>query len=145
MYRIELKVPAKGEMIGIGRFLMHRASLRILDNVGRYEVKRIKRIIAFRFSRQSGRLYKSPGYQVVREGDTVFCEVFIARERNLKKRPFYWRFLEFGTRRMSAKPFFYPTATESNAAFAYGVRKAAQQYQIRIQSAAEVLSKRFFN
>lgn len=61
------------------------------------------------------------------------------KARNVDKNSFYWRFIEFGTAKMSAKPFMRP-AFEAKKTEA--VQKIADSLGEAIEHEAEALAKR---
>lgn len=113
-------------------------ALRAAVNAGATEVRKE---VQARAPVLTGRLRKSVYQAQVRELSSLYRQVYIVGVRSGPKRTktgakdrsrdaFYWRFLEFGTRYIAARPFLRPAlATKKGAAIEAMARKLRERIE----------------
>ena len=90
----------------------------------------VKKALTVRVSRESRRAGNVGLYVNVRPLNKARAMKAVKKGRAVRSvDPFYWRFLEFGTRKMAARPFLRPAANKLTEALAVFQREAIPAIQ----------------
>lgn len=85
----------------------------------------VKKALTIRTSKESRRAGNVGLFINVRPLNKARAQTAVRKGRTVRSvDPFYWRFLEFGTRKMAARPFLTPAANKLNEALAIFEREA---------------------
>ena len=120
-------------------------ALRSAVNAGASEIRKQAKANA---PKDTGLLEKNIYQKQIREQSDATKQVFFVGVRGAKKKkkgekkvevPFYWRFIEFGTSKMPAKPFLRPAF---DAKKEVAIERIGEKLDERIQKYAKELAKK---